>query len=313
MDNIDNNNPLSNDKDLINKSSYFKKILAYLFFAVCIMTACLFFFLTPPADFPEGRIHSIEEGSSLRKVSLNLKQEKLIRSRVMFESFVIMYGGEKHIIPGDYLFDRKSSVIEVARRISLGKKNLSSLKITIPEGFNNSEIKDTFSSKLSRFNPELFIEKAKDKEGYLFPDTYFFLTTDTENEVIKVMNDNFNKKIEKLSAKIDSFGKSKEDIIIMASIVEKEAKGDADREYIAGILWKRLSINMPLQVDAAEITYKERGLPESPIANPGLEAITATLNPKSSPYLYYLHDKDGNIHYAKNFEEHKANKSKYLK
>lgn len=313
MDNIENNYPLSNEKVLTNKPSYFKKIITYLFFFVCILIASLFFFLSPPANFPEGGIYNIEEGSSLRKVSLTLQEGKFIRSRVMFESFVIMYGGEKHIIPGDYLFDRKSSVFEVARRISLGKKNLSSLKVTIPEGFSNSEIKDTFSSKLSKFNPLLFTEKARDKEGYLFPDTYFFLTTDTEDEVIKVMNNNFNKKIEKLSSKIDSSGKSKEDIITMASIVEKEAKGDSDREYIAGILWKRLSINMPLQVDAAPITYKERGLPESPIANPGLEAIIATLNPKSSPYLYYLHDADGNIHYAKNFEEHKSNKSKYLK
>lgn len=313
MDNIENTNILSKDKVLVRKPLHLKKMIMFFIAFLFLLLVCMFFLLSAPSDFPEGLVYNIEEGSNLREVSLELKNEKLIRSRVMFEAFVIMYGGEKHIIPGDYLFDRKSTVFEVARRISLGKKNLSSLKITIPEGFNNSEIKDTFSSKLSKFNPELFIEKAKDKEGYLFPDTYFFLTTDTEDEVIKVMNDNFNKKIEKLSSKIASFGKSKEDIIIMASIVEKEAKGDADREYIAGILWKRLDINMPLQVDAAPITYKEKGLPRSPISNPGLEAIVATLNPKSSPYLYYLHDKDGNIYYAKNFEEHKANKLKYLK
>jgi len=241
MDNIENTDPLSNERVAINKSSYFRKIVIYCFIVGVGLIASLFLFLSAPADFPEGTVYNIEEGSSLRKVSLNLKQDKLIRSRVMFESFVIMFGGEKHIIPGDYLFDRKSTVIEVARRISLGKKNLSSLKITIPEGFTNSEIKDTFSSKLSRFNPELFIVKAKDKEGYLFPDTYFFLTTDTEDEVIKVMNDNFNKKIEKLSSKIELFSRSKEDIITMASIVEKEAKGDSDREYIAGILWKRFT------------------------------------------------------------------------
>jgi UPF0755 protein len=99
----------------------------------------------------------------------------------------------------------------------------------------------------------------------------------------------------------------------MASLVEEEAKGDEDREYISGILWKRLSINMPLQVDAAPSTYEKRGLPENPITNPGLEAIQAAIHPKNSPYLYYLHDKEGNIHYARNFEEHKANKLKYLK
>ena len=70
---------------------------------------------------------------------------------------------------------------------------------------------------------------------------------------------------------------------------------------------------MPLQTDAAPETYKVKGLPKNPISNPGLEAINSAINPQNSSYLYYLHDKDGNIHYAKNFEEHKANKLKYLK
>lgn len=99
----------------------------------------------------------------------------------------------------------------------------------------------------------------------------------------------------------------------MASILEREAKGDQDREQISGILWKRLSIGMALQVDAAPETYKERGLPDSPIGNPGLESIYASLYPKTTPYLYYLHDKQGMIHYARSFAEHKANIAKYLK
>jgi len=103
----------------------------------------------------------------------------------------------------------------------------------------------------------------------------------------------------------------------MASLIEREGKGEirgqTDRVFISGILWKRLSMNMPLQVDAAPSTYKSRGLPEAPIANPGLESIKAALYPKSSPYLYYLHDKNGLIHYAKSFSEHRQNILKYLK
>ncbi len=127
------------------------------------------------------------------------------------------------------------------------------------------------------------------------------------------MSKNFDKKIGPLLGEFGSFGKSEREIIIMASLVEREAKGDEDRAVISGILWKRLEIGMPLQVDAAPITYKERGLPKSPISNPGLLAIDATIHPELSPYLYYLHDKDGIIHYARNFEEHKANRLKYLK
>ena len=99
----------------------------------------------------------------------------------------------------------------------------------------------------------------------------------------------------------------------MASIIEREAKGDSDRGYISGILWNRINKNMPLQVDAALKTYKTKGLPEQPICNPGLEAIKAAIHPVLSNYLYYLHDKNGVIHYAKTFEEHKKNKLKYLK
>ena len=98
----------------------------------------------------------------------------------------------------------------------------------------------------------------------------------------------------------------------MASIIEKEARG-SDRGVISGILWKRLSLGRALEVDAAPETYKVKGLPKAPIANPGLAAIKAAIHPENSPYFYYLHDADGNIHYAKSFEEHKRNKELYLK
>jgi UPF0755 protein len=108
-------------------------------------------------------------------------------------------------------------------------------------------------------------------------------------------------------------GKSEKEIMVMASIVEREAKGNGDRDFISGILWKRLAIGMPLQADAAPVTYKTKGLPENPIANPGIESIKASIYPKNSSYLYYLHDPNGFIHYAKNFKDHVSNKLKYLK
>ena len=84
-------------------------------------------------------------------------------------------------------------------------------------------------------------------------------------------------------------------------------------EYISGILWRRLDMGMALQVDASRVTYQERGLPASPISNPGLESIRSAIFPKTSPYLYYLHDKDGITHYAKSYSEHLLNIKKYLK
>ncbi len=270
------------------------------------------FFLNAPIDFPFGTIFKIEPGMSLRTVSLKLKQNKIIRSRTAFEAFVIIYGGDKYIISADYEFENALPVYEVARRISKGERHLAPVTVTIPEGFNKAEIAAVFSPKLSNFNAENFLRLAEDEEGYLFPDTYFFFTTDGEAEVIKSMRANFEKKIETIRQEIISSGKTEKEIIIIASIIEREAKGKEDRDIISGILRKRLAINMPLQVDAAPETYKTKGLPKIPIANPGLLSIMAALYPESSPYLYYLHDQDGNIHYAKNFEEHKVNKLKYL-
>ena len=186
------------------------------------------------------------------------------------------------------------------------------MTVTIPEGFDVSQIADTAGAKLPNFNKPDFLLEASGKEGYLFPDTYFFLTTANDTDVLNTMSANFTKKITPLLPEISASGKTESDIITMASILEREGKSQTDREVIAGILWKRISIGMPLEVDAAPETYQTKGLPENPIANPGLESIEAAIYPASSPYLYYLYDKNGVIHYAKTFAEHKLNEQKYL-
>ena len=278
---------------------------------LCLVISVFLFFLNGPTDFPEGVTFKIEQGDSVRSVSFKLKKENVIRSRTIFEAFVIILGKEKHIISSNYYFETKLSVYEIAKRVAKGEHNMAYISITIPEGFTNLEIANIFSSRLVNFSKENFLAKAK--EGYLFPDTYFFLNTDDEEVVFTSMSNNFNKKINILRPLIVALGKNEKDIVIMASLIEKESKGDSDREFISGILWKRLSIGMPLQVDVAPETYKIKGLPSNPIANPGLESLKASISPKTSPYLYYLHDKDGAIHYAKNFTEHRANIEKYLK
>jgi UPF0755 protein len=130
-------------------------------------------------------------------------------------------------------------------------------------------------------------------------------------------------------------GRSREEIIILASVIEREAHGDDDRATIAGIIEKRLKAHMPLQIDATVAygagvpenqltkddflidspynTYKYAGLPPTPISNPGLESLAAALSPKETEYIYYLHDKNGNIHYAKTFAEHEKNVKVFLR
>jgi len=306
------NSPVFSDNNFCKLDSFQKKIIYYTAGIILFFVLVNSLFFSAPKNFPTEAVISIKEGLSLRYVSKYLEENHIIRSRVIFETFVIIFEGEK-VISGDYLFNNKIPVFEVARRISRGEWHLAPVKVTIPEGFNVSDISKTFALKLPNFNESKFLLEAIKKEGYLFPDTYFFLTTDNEQDVLRSMGNNFEKKILPIRSQIISSGKTEKDIIIMASLIEEESKGDIDREFISGILWKRLTIGIPLQVDAEPSTYKIKGLPKNPISNPGLKAIEAAIYPKTSGYLYYLHDKEGNIHYAKTFSEHLSNKQKYLK
>jgi len=271
------------------------------------------FFLSPPSGFPVGEIVKIKQGSSLRGVSLVLKEGHVIRSRILFEAFIILFGKEKHVVGGNYYFEGRLPVFTIANRMAGGRHNLAPIAVTIPEGFDIEQIADLCSLKLENFNRDNFLTEAQGLEGYLFPDTYFFSMSDDEQSVISYMNKNFDKKISPLASSILNSGKTEEEIMVMASIIEREAQGDDDRNVISGILWKRLEKGIPLQVDAAPDTYKIKGLPEAPIGNPGIDAIKAAIFPQDSKYLYYLHDKNGDVHYARTFEEHKQNISKYLK
>lgn len=277
-------------------------------FVIVVVVIC-----SAPGDFPEGSVVDIKSGSSLRAISLDLKNKNIIRSRIAFESLSILYGGDRGVVSGAYLFEARSSVFTVAKRVSNGERHLTTVRITIPEGYDRAQMADLFAEKLINFDKEMFLMMTKDMEGYLFPDTYFVFNIDDENVVVSLMQDNYNKKIKSLQSEIAASGRSETDIIVMASIIEREASGDEDREFISGILWKRLRLGIALQVDAAPDTYKERGLPDAPIASPGLSSIMAAIKPKDSPYLYYIHEKSGQIHYARDFDEHRDNIDKYLR
>lgn len=221
--------------------------------------------------------------------------------------------------------ERKNRELAEAREVA----------VTIPEGYNTSQIGETFE-KLGIFSKEDFVKIAQREEGYLFPDTYRFYKNAKPEDVISKMKDNFNKKLTpEILKEIKKQNKTLNDVIIMASLLEEEVGATEDRKIVAGILWKRLDLGMGLGVDAAltyvlgktsgELTamdlkldspyntYRYRGLTPTPISNPGLDAILAALRPAPSPYLYYLTGKDGQTHYAKTLEEHALNKFKYLR
>ncbi len=176
------------------------------------------------------------------------------------------------------------------------------ISIIVPEGHNSGQIAGRLK-RFRNFDADEFLKIAKNEEGYLFPDTYFLSGNETEEEIIKIMKENFYKKA----------GEMDYGALTMASLIEREAADYDDRRLISGVLWKRLEVGMPLQVDAEPDTYLYKGLPPIPICNPGLDAIDAARNPLESPYWYYLSDKNGVTYFAETFEEHKLNKEKYLR
>lgn len=287
-----------------------------------------------PSEFPINEPVSIPKGASLDDIADSLKKRGIIRSSTLFKLITRVTRNERDLVAGEYYFDRPYSLVGIFSRIAKGALGTATVKVTIPEGSNVFDVADILQGKLNNFNTVLFLRLARSREGFLFPDTYFISQSATPAEVIGLMERTFEKRVMSAEQAIRQSGKSLKEIVIMASILEEEARTTESRRTIAGILWKRLSIGMPLQVDAAFLyingkntyqltvddlaidspynTYKYAGLPPGPITNPGLDSIIAAATPVKSKYLYYLSDRKGAIYYAATFEEHKVNKEKYL-
>ena len=288
-----------------------------------------------PADFPKRQFDlNISPNSSLSAISEKLVKNHIISSTFLFKIVVTLLDGRNNLLAGDYRFTESENIFTVANRIAKGIQGLPKITIMIPEGTNVYDMAYIYLMKLPDFNAPKFVGLALKDEGYLFPDTYCFFSNVSPEQIIKEMKANFDKKIASLQTQINTSGRSLNDIVIMASIVEKETNDFIDKKIIAGILWKRLSKGMYLQVDAPFYyitgksggftsvdlkikspynTYLNKGLPKGPISNPGIDSIKAVIDPTSTSYLFYLTGKDGLMRYANTYDAHLANKDKYLK
>jgi UPF0755 protein len=282
----------------------------YIFFIGIVLFVICFYPTTPPFSFPSGSIITIPEGVGLYTLAEKLREDKVIRSPFWFRVVATVLGGEHDMKAGQYLISNPQNVFTVAWRVSHGDYDIETVKVTIPEGFNVDKIASLFDKRFKFFDHESFVALAP--EGYLFPDTYFIPVTATASSTIKLLSDNFTRQISLSIPAIEASKKTLKDIIIIASLLEAEANTKEDREIASDILWKRLKLGMPLQVDSETGTYKFIGLPANPINNPGIVSIEAAIHPTSTPYLYFLTGKDGKMHYAKTFDEHKKNIEKYL-
>jgi UPF0755 protein len=306
---------------------FWKNFLEVFFIFLFLIFFVVFFLywgiFIPKNSENKEKIFSVKRGEGLFEIGENLEKEGVIKNKIFFDFYVILIRKEKNLQAGKYFLSSSMNVPQIAQKIISG--DIAKMKVTIPEGFTVKEIEEKLGIKLP----------GENLEGYLFPDTYYFPIDVSGEEVVKIMRENFEKKISPYKEEIEKSGRSLQEIITMASLLEKEVKTKEEKEIVSGILWKRLKAGIPLQVDATITyitgkkttkipledlqidspynTYKYKGLPPGPICNPGLESILAALYPKESDYWYYLSTPEGKTLFFKTLEEHNLAKAKYLK
>ncbi|MDD3032453.1 MAG: endolytic transglycosylase MltG [Candidatus Pacebacteria bacterium] len=315
-----------------------KKILLPI--SILVFFAFIFYFSNRELPYKED-LFTIEEGETLKTISQSLKEEGFIKSSNLFYISLYLSNNPKAIKAGVYQLNSEMGNQKIINQIIKGET--ATEKITIVEGWTISEIASYLENK-GLFEKEAFISLANSNEftnefeflkykpkninleGYLFPDTYYVEKNDTPEIIIRKMLSNFENKVWNGINNKENFY----NILILASILEKEVTTFYDKQLVTDILLKRLEIGMALQLDATVIyannlevfdleidspynTYKYPGLPIGPISNPGTESIEAALNPIKNNYWYYLSTKDGTTIFSKTFEEHKMNKNIYLR
>lgn len=310
------------------------RIWVFLVYLCLVIGAFIFVGLVvtqPPIHVVEQSIE-IEEGDTLIEISQELQQAGIIRSRSLFNFLVTVMDYDTKLSYGHYRFEKPQDIITVIKRIRYGIHGFENSLVILYEGMTTEQIAKRVADTYPFVKQKEFWSSIRDKEGYLFPDTYSFPENVRGRDVIKKLQATFDEKITELG--LDTLSKEElRDIVIMASIVEREASAST-RQEVADILWKRIEIGMPLQVDATFVyernkgtfdltledlrkdseynTYTRKGLPPTPISNPGFESLKAAANPQPTDYLYFLTGHDGEMYYASTFEGHKWNKARYL-
>jgi len=283
-------------------------------------------------------IFLIKPGENLNQITNNLIKNNLIRNKISFYLTVKKLGIERKIQAGDFRLSPSMSAETIANSITHGTIDIW---VTLLEGWRREEAAQEISSKVGI--PEVEIAQSF-KEGYMFPDTYLFPKNATTENLKKIISGNFESKINSLSSNsIQQLGLTTDQLVNIASLVEREAKLHADRQKVASIIYKRLKSDWALNIDATiqyalgyqvfdkswwkkELsaddlkldspynTYLHTGLPPTPICNPSLSSLTAVteIDPNIDSW-FYISDKSGKMHYSKTLEDHNANVERYLR
>ena len=298
----------------------------------------------------------IEAGEAAKDISKKFENAGIVKSADIFYFYIKLNNLAPKIQAGKFQIPTNLTIPEVAEIIQKAAGN--DIWITIQEGLRTDEIAlilDEYFLKEEnfKFNKEEFLAivnnpddydlnsemleykpEGQTLEGFLFPDTYNVSKEITSKELVELLLDTFYEKLEEEKLSIDKHETlSAYEVIKLASIIEREARGADEKNMVADILLKRLNgelegvkliqadatllyelknweaviTNELKEKDSAYNTYKVPGLPPTPICSPGLDSVSAVMNPESNEYFFYLHDGDGKIHYAKTLSEHTNN------
>lgn len=301
----------------------------------------------------QDKLFVIEKGQGVKEISKNLKENGFIKNCFIFETYVWLKKQENKFQAGEYVLNISMSIFKITEILTSGKVMSQEREIKIIEGWSADDIGDYLEQEKilakkqflaavndrsikSEYQFLSIIPEGKNLEGFLFPDTYRIYKSAIAEDVAHKMLNEFDKKLSpQMREDIKNQGKNIYDIIIMASIIQKEVAKTEDMNIVSDIFWKRFDAGMPLQscatiayilgenkpqysyedtrIESPYNTYLNRGLPPTPICNPGFSAIKAAIYPLSNDYWYFLSkSENGETVFSKTLDEHNINKAKYL-
>ncbi len=351
------------------------KTIKYFCISVASLVVCLVIFwifcswvvTTPVSNKAEVVNFVVSSGENVQDIAQNLEEKELLHSVFVFKAYILSKGKEESFKAGHYSLNTSMSIKDIVKKITSGETLKDTRTIKIIEGWTLEKISQYLEDKQMFSQEDLlavtgypmvnyghnkdlgepldfsktfpFLESKPSNyslEGYIFPDTYEVYKNSSPKNVIVKMLSNFDRKVtEQMMADIQAQGKTLHQIIIMASLLEKEVQTQEEMKIVSGIFWKKIDRGEPLcscatlayilgedkakysitdtKIDSPFNTYQNTGLPPTPVCNPGIKAIRAAIYPTQTDYNYFLSPLGSdNTVFSKTRQEHLRNKQLYL-
>lgn len=314
----------------------FKKQIITYFLALALIIVGLVIIFTvlvnSPNTLPSPVTFEIPSGYGVKAIGQKLENENIISAKYIYVFQSVLSGKADSVQAGVYTIKPGMTVKDLVGLFQFGTKDKA---LTFVEGWRREQFAEYAAENLPNVEYTDFLDATQGKEGFLFPDTYFLSADTTTSQLVNLLTETFDSKANEVLTKTDL---TKDEAVILASLVERETISVEDRRLVAGILIKRYQEGIPLQVDATvqyiignavdwwpknitqqdleiESPYNSRkyvGLPPAPISSFALSALEAVVEPTDSPYYYYITGNDGQMYYAVSYDEHLANIAKHL-